>query len=205
MATGNPGAGFFYDTHPGTSAKAIGNFRCLYIRITYPDQLKAPNTEDRAHSDMRDVSRFFLENSFGRMTTTSTVTPVITLPYSQAWYIAKDSEVDGLGLVHSHARAEARKLGYDSNQFTCTIVRVNGGPRLSGISWGGGNSVWVTWNGMDVLNHECGHSLGRNHANFWQTSDGSAIGVGANQEYGNSFDVMGGYRAGREGELLRVK
>jgi hypothetical protein len=192
MATGNPGAGFFYDTHPGTSAKAIGNFRCLYIRITYPDQLKAPNTEDRAHSDMRDVSRFFLENSFGRMTTTSTVTPVITLPYSQAWYIAKDSEVDGLGLVHSHARAEARKLGYDSNQFTCTIVRVNGGPRLSGISWGGGNSVWVTWNGMDVLNHECGHSLGRNHANFWQTSDGSAIGVGANQEYGNSFDVMGG-------------
>lgn len=192
MATGNPGAGFFYDTHPGTSAKAIGNFRCLYIRITYPDQLKAPNTEDRAHSDMRDVSRFFLENSFGRMTTTSTVTPVITLPYSQAWYIAKDSEVDGLGLVHSHARAEARKLGYDSNQFTCTIVRVNGGPRLSGISWGGGNSVWVTWNGMDVLNHECGHSLGRNHANFWQTSDGSAIGVGANQEYGNGFDVMGG-------------
>lgn len=192
MATGNPGAGFFYDNHPGTSAKAIGNFRCLYIRITYPDQLKAPNTEDRAHSDMRDVSRFFLENSFGRMTTTSTVTPVITLPYSQAWYIAKDSEVDGLGLVHSHARAEARKLGYDSNQFTCTIVRVNGGPRLSGISWGGGNSVWVTWNGMDVLNHECGHSLGRNHANYWQTSDGSAIGVGANQEYGNGFDVMGG-------------
>lgn len=192
MATGNPGAGFFYDTHPGTSAKAIGDFRCLYIRITYPDQLKAPNTEDRAHSDMRDVSRFFLENSFGRMTTTSTVTPVITLPYSQAWYIAKDSEVDGLGLVHSHARAEARKLGYDSNQFTCTIVRVNGGPRLSGISWGGGNSVWVTWNGMDVLNHECGHSLGRNHANFWETSDGSAIGIGTNKEYGNGFDVMGG-------------
>jgi hypothetical protein len=192
MATGNPGAGFFYDTHPGTSAKAIGDFRCLYIRITYPDQLKAPNTEDRAHSDMRDVSRFFLENSFGRMTTTTTVTPVITLPYSQAWYIAKDDEVDGLGLVHSHARAEARKLGYDSNQFTCTIVRVNGGPRLSGISWGGGNSVWVTWNGMDVLNHECGHSLGRNHANFWETSDGSAIGVGVNKEYGNGFDVMGG-------------
>jgi hypothetical protein len=192
MATGNPGAGFFYDTHPGTSAKAIGNFRCLYIRITYPDQLKAPNTEDRAHSDMRDVSRFFLENSFGRMTTTSTVTPVITLPYSQAWYIAKDSEVDGLGLVHSHARSEARKLGYDPSQFTCTIVRVNGGPRLSGISWGGGDRVWVTWNGMDVLNHECGHSLGRNHANYWQTSDGSAIGVGSNQEYGNGFDVMGG-------------
>ncbi len=192
MASGNAGAGFFKDTHPGTSAEAIGNFRCLYIRITYPDQLKAPNTEDSAHSDMRNVSRFFLENSFGRMTTTSSVTPLITLPHSQAWYIAKDSEVDGLGLVHSHARSEARKLGYDSNQFNCTIVRVNGGPRLSGISWGGGDSVWVSWDGMDVLNHECGHSIGRNHANFWTTSDGSAIGVGSNSEYGNSYDVMGG-------------
>ena len=192
MGAGNAGPGFFYDTHPGTSSRAIGNFRCLYIRITYPDQLKAPNTEDSAHTDMRNVSRFFLENSFGRMTTTSTVTPVITLPYSQAWYIAKDSEVDGLGLVHSDARAEARKLGYDSNQFNCTIVRVNGGPRLSGISWGGGDRVWVSWDGMDVLNHEAGHSLGRNHANFWTTSDGSAIGVGTNSEYGNSYDVMGG-------------
>ena len=192
MASGNAGAGFFKDTHPGTSAEAIGNFRCLYIRITYPDQVKAPNTEDSAHTDMRNVSRFFLENSFGRMTTTSSVTPLITLPHSQAWYIAKDSEVDGLGLVHSDARAEARKLGYDSNQFNCTIVRVNGGPRLSGISWGGGDSVWVSWDGMDVLNHEAGHSIGRNHANFWTTSDGSAIGVGSNSEYGNSYDVMGG-------------
>ena len=191
MASGNAGAGFFKDNHPGTAAEAIGNFRCLYIRITYPDQLKAPNTEDSAHGDMRNVSRFFLENSFGRMTTTSSVTPLITLPHSQAWYIAKDAEVDGLGLVHSHASSEARRLGYDPNQFNCTIVRVNGGPRLSGISWGGGDRVWVSWDGMDVLNHEAGHSIGRNHANFWTTSDGSAIGVGANAEYGNDYDVMG--------------
>lgn len=193
MASGGPGvAGYFKDDYPGTSSEAIGNFRCLYIRVTYPDQMRAPNTEASAHSDMRNVSRYYLESSFGRLTTTSTVTPLITMPHTKAWYIAKDSEVDGLGLVHSDARAEARKLGYDSGQYNCTIVRVNEGPRLSGISWGGGDSVWVSWDGMDVLNHECGHSLGRNHANFWNTSDGSAIGLGSNQEYGNSFDVMGG-------------
>ena len=192
QASGPGGAGFVYDTHPGTSSRAIGNFRCLYIRITYPDQLKAPNTEDSAYGDMRNVSRFYLESSYGKLTTTSTVTPLVLLPHSQAWYIAKDATVDGLGLVHSDARSEARKLGYDSGQFDCTIVRVNGGPRLSGISWGGGNSVWVSWDGMDVLNHECGHSLGRNHANYWNTSDGTPYGFGANAEYGNSFDVMGG-------------
>jgi hypothetical protein len=192
QASGPGAAGYFFDNYPGTSSEAIGNFRCLYIRITYPDQMRAPNTEDSAHSDMRNVSRYYLESSFGKLTTTSTVTPLVVLPHTQAWYIAKDDEQDGLGLVHSDARAAARKLGYDSSQFNCTIVRVNGGPRLSGISWGGGDSVWVSWDGMDVLNHECGHSLGRNHANFWQTNDGTAYGAGANQEYGNSFDVMGG-------------
>ena len=193
MASGGPGvSASFNDAYPGTSSEAIGNFRCLYIRVTYPDQMRAPNSEGRAWEDMRSVSRYYLESSFGRMTTTTTVTPLIVMPHTRAWYIAKDDEVDGLGLVHSDARVEARRLGYDSGQYNCTIVRVNEGPRLSGISWGGGDSVWVSWNGMDVLNHECGHSLGRNHANFWKTSDGSAIGPGANQEYGNSFDVMGG-------------
>lgn len=193
MASGGPGvAGFFRDDYPGTSSEAIGNFRCLYIRVTYPDQMRAPNSEASAHGDMRNVSRYYLESSFGRLTTTSTVTPLIVLPHTKAWYIAKDDDVDGLGLVHSDSRSEARRLGYDSNQYDCTIVRVNEGPRLSGISWGGGDSVWVSWDGMDVLNHECGHSLGRNHANFWKTTDGSAIGVGTNQEYGNSLDVMGG-------------
>ena len=45
---------------------------------------------------------------------------------------------------------------------------------------------------MDVLNHECGHSIGRNHANYWNTTDGTPYGAGSNAEYGNSFDVMGG-------------
>jgi hypothetical protein len=138
QASGGPGvAGYFKDTYPGTSSEAIGNFRCLYIRVTYPDQMRAPNSEATAHSDMRNVSRYYLESSFGRLTATSTVTPLIVMPHTKAWYIAKDDEVDGLGLVHSDARSEARRLGYDSNQYNCTIVRVNEGPRLSGVSWGG--------------------------------------------------------------------
>ena len=191
QASGPGGAGFFMDNFPGTSSRAIGNFRCLYIRVTYPDQMTAPNTEDQGLNDMKDVARYFRETSYGRLSVTSTVTPLITLPQTLAWYIAKDAEVDGLGVIHNQARAEARKLGYDSTQYNCIIVRVNGGLR-SGSSWGGGDSVWAGWGGMDVLNHECGHSLGINHANYWNTTDGTAYGTGANQEYGNPFDVMGG-------------
>ena len=192
QASGPGGAGFFMDNFPGTSSRAIGNFRCLYIRVTYPEQIAAPNTEEEAYGDMRNTARYYLEGSYGKMTTTTSVTSLLTLPHTMAWYKAKDSQVDGLGLIHNESREAARRAGYDPANFDCIIVRINGGPRLEGISWGGGSSVWITWGGMDVLNHECGHSLGRNHANSWDTNDGTAYGNGSNGEYGNPFDVMGG-------------
>lgn len=192
QGAGAGGAGFFIDNFPGTSSRAIGNLRCLYIRVTYPDQMAQPNTEEQAFADMRDNARYYLENSYGKMTQTHTVTPVLMLPRTVAWYKARDAEVDGLGLVHTDARAAARAAGYDPGHYDCIIVRVNQGPRLEGISWGGGTSVWITWNGMDVLNHEIGHSLGLNHANSWTSLDGTPWGHGENAEYGNPFDVMGG-------------
>ncbi len=191
QAAGPGSAAFFMDGFPGTSSRAIGNFRCLYIRATYPDQMAPPNTEDQAVDDMKNTARFFLESSFGKMTTTATVTPLIVLPQTLKWYQDKDAEVNGLGVMQTQARESARKLGYDSTQYDCIIVRVNGGLR-SGASWGGGDSVWLGWGGMDVINHECGHSLGLGHANYWATTDGTAYGNGSNQEYGNGFDVMGG-------------
>lgn len=192
QASGPGGAGFFYEGYPGNSSSAIGNFRTLYIRVTYPDQMAQPNTEEQAYADMANNRRYYLESSYGKMTQTTTVTPLLVLPHTLQWYYAKDGEVDCLGLIHNDSRAIAKAAGYDPSQFTCIIVRINKGPRLEGVSWGGGSSVWITWNGMGVLNHECGHSLGRNHANYWNTSDGTPYGTGANQEYGNDFDVMGG-------------
>ena len=190
QAAGPGGASFFIDGYPGTSSRAIGNLRCLYIRGTYPDRLEQLNTEDQAAADMANTARFFSENSFGKCSLTTTITPMVVLPHTFTWYTTKDTEVNGLGLLQTHARIEARRLGYDSTQYDCIILRING--LRSGASWGGGDSVWLGWGGMDVINHEVGHSLGLGHANFWQTSDGTAYGNGANQEYGNSFDVMGG-------------
>ncbi|MBM3846465.1 MAG: PKD domain-containing protein, partial [Verrucomicrobia bacterium] len=191
-ASGGPGGAHpIKDNFPGTSSEAIGNFRALYIRCAYPDRLQAPNTEASAQEDMANVGRFYVESSYGRLSVSTVVTPLVVLPHTREYYEDKDAIVDGLGLLHSDARRQARLLGFDSSAFNVVIMRVNGGLR-SGASWGGGDSVWAGWDGMDVLNHECGHSLGRPHANFWDTGGQSAIGAGGNQEYGNSFDVMGG-------------
>ncbi|QUE52573.1 tandem-95 repeat protein [Luteolibacter ambystomatis] len=192
QASGSGGGGFFMDNFPGTSSRSIGAFKCLYIRAIYQEQTSPPNTEESAYNDMRNNARYYIESSYGKMVQTTTFTPLITLPHTQKWYIDKDSEVNGLGLVHNDSRAAAKALGYDPGQFDCIIVRVNGGPRLGGTSWGGGSSVWVSWDGMDVLNHECGHSLGLNHANSWDNTDGTGYGTGSNGEYGNPYDVMGG-------------
>ena len=126
QASGSGGGGFFMDNFPGTSSRSIGAFKCLYIRVIYQEQTSPPNTEESAYNDMRNNARYYIENSYGKMMQTTTFTPLVILPHTQKWYIDKDAEVNGLGLVHSDSRAAAKALGYDSGQFDCTVVRVDG-------------------------------------------------------------------------------
>ena len=188
---GMGGGGYFNDNYPGTGSNSIGHFRCLYIRATYPDQQIEPITEERAYADMRDNARFYLENSYGKLTQTTTVTPLVTLPHTLTWYKTNQQSSDGLYWVHFDSAAAALALGYDATKFDCVIVRINDGPLLAGVSRGGGGRVWITWDGMDVINHEVGHSFGLHHANSWISADGTPYGYGNGKEYGNIFDVMG--------------
>ncbi|HEY0551387.1 MAG TPA: hypothetical protein VGF13_17415, partial [Verrucomicrobiae bacterium] len=180
---------------PAAPTPSIGNIKVLVIPMTFADQNDTPSTESALYQMMRDVGDHYAKASYGKLSLLSTVTPRIILPHDEAWYIAKDSSnggpIDGLGLEHSHARAEARKLGFDDEEYDCVVVRLRGGPRTAG-GWGGGKSVWIYGDGVDVTAHEIGHVFGLAHANYWDTSGTSAIGIGANQEYGGHFDVMGG-------------
>jgi len=180
---------------PAAPTASIGNVKVLVIPMTFADQNDTPSTESVLYQLMRDVGDHYAKASYGKLTLLTTVTPPIELPHNEAWYIQKDTSnggsIDGLGLEHSHARAEARKLGFDDNDFDCVVVRLRGGPRPAG-GYGGGSSVWIYGDGVDVTAHEIGHAFGLAHANYWDTGGSSAIGAGANQEYGGHFDVMGG-------------
>jgi hypothetical protein len=180
---------------PAAPTPSIGNVKVLVIPMTFADQNDQPSTESVLYQMMRDVGDHYAKASYGKLSLLTTVTPPIKLPHNEAWYIQKDTSnggsIDGLGLEHTHSRAEARKLGFDDSEYDCIVVRLRGGPRPAG-GYGGGSSVWIYGDGFDVTAHEVGHSFGLAHANYWDTSGTSAIGAGANQEYGGYFDVMGG-------------
>ena len=192
---GTGGPTTFTGLLPAAPTPSLGTLKILYIPLTFQDQNAVPATEQKCYDVMRDVSDYYAKSSYGRLTTLTTVTPPIKLPRDEAWYVQKDTsnggDIDGLGLEQTHARDEARKIGFDSNDFDCVVLRLNGGARPTG-GWGGGGSVWVYGDSIGVVAHEIGHTFGLSHANFWDTAGTSAIGSGANAEYGDVFDVMGG-------------
>jgi len=180
---------------PAPPTPAIGQLKVLYIPMTFQDQNDRLPTESKSYEVMRNVADYYSKSSFGKLTTQTTVTPHVKLPKNEAWYIQRDTsnggDINGLGMEMDHAREEARKIGFDWQDYDVTILRLIGGPRATG-GWGGGGNVWVYGDSVGVTAHEIGHTFGLAHANFWDTAGTSSIGPGANAEYGNSYDNMGG-------------
>jgi len=177
------GSNFLRDQFPGTSSDVIGNHKALYIRATYTDMNRSPNTIFDAEEDMGEVTRGYLESSKGRMPLTVHYPPVVTLPFTFDWYWSFDYQVNGLGFLQTAARSEVEKLGFDTSIYDVVILRVDSGLR-GGASWGGGDSAWVTWAGSSIMLHEVGHALGLGHARSIDL-DGNV------DEYGNSLSWMG--------------
>jgi regulation of enolase protein 1 (concanavalin A-like superfamily) len=193
---GTGGAQSFSGILPSAPTPSVGVVKVLYIPVVYPDQNEVPITEAGAQEVLRQSAVFYQTMSFGRLTLIGTVTPPIRMPKNRAWYVGKDTtsgfikEVDGLGLEMSHAKEEARKLGYDWMDYHATVARANGGARAP-TSYGGGGNVWMRTDSVATTAHEIGHAFGLAHANYWETNGASTIGPGGNVEYGDDYDNMG--------------
>jgi hypothetical protein len=177
-----------------SSTQSTGVRTVLYMRVAFPETQRDPQTETAAYDMMRQVNDFFVEGSYGNVYLLTTVTPLLVLPRSEAWYNGGGGdEYD----VRTDAQTAARQLGYDTSQFDLDVVVYNGGPgSFGGLGYVGGKGAWLKSITAGVACHELGHNFGLWHANSWDTGGRSVIGAGANLEYGNTFDTMGNAGAG---------
>ena len=183
-------------TSPPAATQSTGYKSHLLMRVAFPEALKGSVTEKEGYDLGKNVQDWFLDTSYGAMTFATTVTPLLILPRTEAWY--KDQDTGSAFEVLTDARAAAKAAGFDPGPFNFDTVIYTGTPGgFSGQAYVGGKGCWLkSGTGTGVACHEYGHNFGLWHANFWSTTNGSVIGGGTHVEYGDSFDTMGSASAG---------
>lgn len=173
------------------SVQGVGSKRLLYIRATFADKPSVePQTAADATSMLASVAQYLAQNSWGTLTIAATVTDLVVLPQTEAWYLSA-----GYLRLLDDARAAAAAVNPAWNwlDYDLDIVRYNGGPgSFLGQAYVGARGLWLKTSQPGIAAHELLHNLGLYHANFWQPSEPhTVVGPGTSVEYGDVFDIMG--------------
>ncbi len=174
----------------GQDSWTHGTKTVLYMRLNFPDDLTEPIAADSANAQMLGVNAFYAEGSYKLTSLAATVTPLLTLPETKAWY-----STAGVGALLDDAREAARLAGYDTDNYDLDITCFTSVPgesysHWSGLAVVGGKGLWLQGKqggaSVGVTAHELGHNYGLMHANFWDLSANAyttSIGLGTNVEY----------------------
>src|SRR5688572_10901007 len=87
-----------------------GPKRLLFMRLIFPDDSTVPVTEAEAMDLMTLVNDWYVEKSYGAITITSDVTPLLMMPHEKIWYRFRP-----LRTLLEDARAAAATNGYSTN------------------------------------------------------------------------------------------
>ena len=178
-------------SEPPTPTQSTGHRRNLLMRVAFPENRRGLVNEADAHTMMRGVQDWMLSTSAGRLTFSTTITPLLILPRTEAWYIARDTSGSANDVLID-ARAAAKLAGFDPDAYEFDTVIYTGTPgNFGGQASLGSKGCWLKSTSVQVACHEYGHNFGLMHANAWNTANGTVIGGGTHSEYGDSFDSMG--------------
>ncbi|WP_306818652.1 PKD domain-containing protein [Archangium lipolyticum] len=173
------------------SAWTEGHKRLLLILVDFSDLPGEPASASAVQSIINTtVSNYYKANSYGRTTVEVTVTPVLRMPETTAFYL---QEQDNIMTLLEHAREAALAAGWDTAGYELDAV----GFKKIFTQWAGlgsikGKGMWVNGEfSARVFAHELGHNFGLSHANAWIPTNGLSIGAGTLLDYGHPFDTMG--------------
>ncbi len=152
-------------------------------------------TTNQAVSHFVQTSNYLAQMSYGKFMFAglgqgSDITPPLPLPGPSTNYGG-----NGLGPLFADSKTVSQNtFGYDLNQYDFIFVVTDGhaGYGYCGLGRVGGVGFHTVCWDYAVTAHEFGHNLGLLHANYWNTTNKTIIGTGANQEYGDGNDPMGG-------------
>lgn len=172
----------------GSNSRSEGVKRLLYMRVSFLDDAVEPISFESATSVVTQMEQVFAEFSYNKISFTSVVTPLLSLPRNKAAY----GQLAPIILLNE-ARAAALQAGFNTADYDFDVVRFRNVPgwTFAGLALTGGKGVWLQSSSVSAIVHEVGHNLGLEHANLWVVGDDSVIGPsGSNQAYGNIFDTM---------------
>lgn len=189
------------DSNRADSSWTEGPKKALVIMVDFPDMPgvpKAANGVPYTEASVRQVfsmgvTPFYADTSYGKTSlNVETVTPVLRLPQPVSFYSSTPANQPQM---LADARVAARAAGIEPNDYNLDMVLFSWTPlyQWGGLASLGADAAYI--NGafnFYVVAHEFGHNYGLPHANRWQSNDGSIIGPGANDEYGDNYDTMGG-------------
>lgn len=171
----------------------------LVIRVDFPDKPGDPVgndgqilTQERAQSLYASVNQFFVNNSYGKTSITTTVTPtVVTMPKRLDYYEQNYDSSSIVNVMSADARSAAQAKGYSGNYDFDVVAFSNAKFPFRGLSnTGAKGSLLSGAFSLREAAHELGHNYGLEHANVWRTTDGTVIGQGSDVEYADCFDMM---------------
>ena len=166
-----------------------GAKKVLFIKVDFPDKQGDPIADSAAINLMQTTFGFFKDNSYNTTTLEKVdVTPLLRMSQNTNVY-----EADA-GLLLSEAQSLAAAKGFNHRNYEFHVLGFKTiGFAWAGLGYVGAPGTWLNgYFGFRESGHELGHNLGLWHANFFETNDGSIIGNGTRQEYGDPFDTMGG-------------
>ncbi len=162
--------------NPTSSLWTTGSKKLLLMRVDFPDHPGAPISDADAANLLATENSFWKANSYNKLNVTSNqYTTVLRLPRNKSDYANSN---DDQGLLDD-ARTAAHNAGYTGYDFDVVVFSSIPQWGWAGLGFVGMSGAWL--NGAfdpTVIDHETGHNLGLEHANFWQASGDSIIGNG---------------------------